>query len=1057
MNFLELFAPGPVVMRFVILAALQATVVIVVVAFVSRFLFRRNAAVRHGLWLGALIWGILTPAAVALSERLGLQVWSVGLPFSNARSVEAVATNRADAVDEVVATGEKGFARSTTHADPSTDALVPDVALASTATLPRKANWRNAVGGSCVLLWSVGVILGIVRAVVGIHRLSRLSRATRRLEESRYGQAFAKVRERLGVSRLPAIMASDAVAGPIAIGWIQPGIVLPAGLAESLTERELCDVLVHEGAHWIRRDVWVGMMQRVAGSLFWPYPLIHYVNGQLARAREEVCDNFVLRSTDACDYARTLVALTEICRPAGSARPALGLLGDRWTLASRVAGLVDTKRDSRTHVPVLIKIVGVIAIAAIGMLLSAIRWDPQARADAPEPRKPENVAAPEGGAPNVKRVEGIVVDERGQAVAGATVRALFGRPPESSAVSGADGRFTLRDSLGRAGGFIAETAGGTDFGVVRYPAAREFRGLGLVRVVVKPGRPLKVQVNDAGGAPIPDAVVEANTRLLFSVHAKTDAEGSATLRVPADQSLNWVVAFKSGRGFDFFADESQRPAGENTLVPNEVALVLDGARTVRIKAVDSQGDPVPGVVIAPERLPRSGRLGLISNLARGVTMTGTTDQNGVAVFDWLPKGVALYNSFEVRSDAFFCPEPPILIAVDFVETTFRMLRKTRLSGTVRFRDGRPAPGVLVSVSGTGAVSTRYNSVPLTTDNDGVYTANVAPNLAYMVGVIDDAWAAPIHSGVIVREGQPRDGIDFTLDRGTLLHGRVTAGPDQKPSVDSPVGLRFEGGPLPRELGGPSGERPQLVMLRNAFPDADGRYQFRVGPGRYTLIGPRMARVEPTVVEVKEQPEIVQDFALKELPQVTYITGTVIEKTPAGNRPVSKAIVFCIPVGGSSSGPSVLTDEQGRFKLVRQLRVIDGFILLARSADGTLGAFTPVNDKVDGVTVVIASAAQISGRVMDTNGKPQAKRRLGFKLNSGSDYSQSAHLVVGLMTDDMGRFVYKGAPVGSDGEILVPHLKDGRPTGVRTTVGFNVQDAQAIELPDLVIPPADPGS
>jgi galactose mutarotase-like enzyme len=73
-------------------------------------------------------------------------------------------------------------------------------------------------------------------------------------------------------------------------------VVLPQALAATLTAPELRDVLIHECAHVLRRDTLVGVLPRLAAALYWPHPLVHHMNSQLARAREEVCDNFVLRS-----------------------------------------------------------------------------------------------------------------------------------------------------------------------------------------------------------------------------------------------------------------------------------------------------------------------------------------------------------------------------------------------------------------------------------------------------------------------------------------------------------------------------------------------------------------------------------------------------------------------------------------------------------------------------------------------------------------------------------------------------------------------------------------
>ena len=117
------------------------------------------------------------------------------------------------------------------------------------------------------------------------------------------------------------------VRGPVAAGLWRPWVILPEGLAESLASDSLRDVLVHECAHVVRLDAWVGLLQRLAGTLFWPHPLVHYASGQLTRAREEVCDNHVLRCGSPRGYARTLLALTEQCLPLGAVRPGLGLLG----------------------------------------------------------------------------------------------------------------------------------------------------------------------------------------------------------------------------------------------------------------------------------------------------------------------------------------------------------------------------------------------------------------------------------------------------------------------------------------------------------------------------------------------------------------------------------------------------------------------------------------------------------------------------------------------------------------------------------------------------------
>ena len=178
------------------------------------------------------------------------------------------------------------------------------------------------------------------------------------------------------------MFTSAAIDGPVVVGLVRPRVILPDGLAESLPSDPLRDVLIHECAHIARLDAWVGLLQRLAGALFWPHPLVYYANGQLSRAREEVCDNHVLRCGNRHDYARTLLDLTERYLPLGAARPGLGLLGTRWTLADRVAGILDTRRFPMTRTTIRMKIAVCIALGVAALAACGVRIDGPAVAGA---------------------------------------------------------------------------------------------------------------------------------------------------------------------------------------------------------------------------------------------------------------------------------------------------------------------------------------------------------------------------------------------------------------------------------------------------------------------------------------------------------------------------------------------------------------------------------------------------------------------------------------------------------------------------------------------------
>lgn len=345
------------------------------------------------------------------------------------------------------------------------------------------------------------------------------------------------------------------------------------------------------------------------------------------------------------------------------------------------------------------KIAMAVALATTGLTVSSLRFDRAAGAGEPignqvDP-KPVRPAEPRNA---VWSIEGVVVDDQGKPVPGAVIHAREEADPVG-AKTAADGTFTLW--LGSAPLYtrelVAHADGGARIGLVQFDPPRQFAAKDPVRLVIKPARTVLVRVKDAAGAPIPGAAVEAFD-FAYHYHTATGPDGLATLRVPADARIQGVVGLKSGAGFDYFENYRTNPPSPSFAfppLPGEITLTLDGARTKRIKVVDPTGRPVPGVVVKPFRPKKAGKIATIE-IARGATTSATTDAQGVAVFDWLPKIEA--NGQAVGFDTSFFIEPPIGFfpperrsePAGTISSTSQLRRWARLSGTVRFTDGRPA-------------------------------------------------------------------------------------------------------------------------------------------------------------------------------------------------------------------------------------------------------------------------------------------------------------------------------------------------------------------------------
>jgi len=148
---------------------------------------------------------------------------------------------------------------------------------------------------------------------------------------------------------------------------------------------------VHECAHVVRGDHLVGLLQRIARMLFWPHPLVHTMSRQLARAREEICDNVVLAHGDRRRYAAALVDLAETVPARPRPRAVIGLLHPHWTMEERVRGILNERRSLMTRMNRPTFVVLVVVLLAVGIVVGAVRLE---AAGDNEPAKPPDTSKP---------------------------------------------------------------------------------------------------------------------------------------------------------------------------------------------------------------------------------------------------------------------------------------------------------------------------------------------------------------------------------------------------------------------------------------------------------------------------------------------------------------------------------------------------------------------------------------------------------------------------------------------------------------------------------------
>ena len=219
------------------------------------------------------------------------------------------------------------------------------------------------------LAWMGFAGFGLYRIGSSVITMTRRRRRSVPVAVPRVNALFDRCLAELGLKRSVALRVSDEFEVPVLIAAGRPAVVIPSWCILELSSAELRQVLLHELAHYARRDHLTVFLVQFSRFFFFFHPAVWYAAYRAGIEAERACDADVVRvSRQPERYASTLLKVAT-GRVRTQWQAALELARSASMAAQRIRDVLGSTvhRKDRTFFPLLAA--GICSLIAVMPLL----------------------------------------------------------------------------------------------------------------------------------------------------------------------------------------------------------------------------------------------------------------------------------------------------------------------------------------------------------------------------------------------------------------------------------------------------------------------------------------------------------------------------------------------------------------------------------------------------------------------------------------------------------------------------------------------------------------
>jgi beta-lactamase regulating signal transducer with metallopeptidase domain/peroxiredoxin len=288
-------------------------------------LARQNPRWRVAVWRSTVVGLVLVAVLSSFPPFVRYRVSARGrAPVEVVRSALATTSIESQSAAAVVSEREPGATTrpkpAAVRSAPPVSGIDPDAGLrwADPVTADAPGPPPSAgIGAWALTTWLAGVLVLVIRLIVGSLCLGRLVRRSSEVSREVVGECRA-IAARLRCRRAVRVRRTSEVATPCLTGLWHPVLLLPERECAEARSEELRAILSHELAHARNQDLAWNLAAQLASIVLWFHPLAWRIRATHAAACDSVCDAVAADLVgDVACYGRTLARLAiQAARPA---------------------------------------------------------------------------------------------------------------------------------------------------------------------------------------------------------------------------------------------------------------------------------------------------------------------------------------------------------------------------------------------------------------------------------------------------------------------------------------------------------------------------------------------------------------------------------------------------------------------------------------------------------------------------------------------------------------------------------------------------------------------